>query len=80
MPFRCMRGGGSLHAFLAMELYKRVLSTRNITQSLRVRIYKIIIIRPMERDLMMCKTKIMRKICGLRYENDNWGKVKCMIN
>jgi len=76
MPFRCMRNGGSLHAFLAMELHKRVLSTRNITHSLRLRIYKTII-RPMERDLMMCKRKILRKMYGPRYENGYWGKVKC---
>jgi hypothetical protein len=48
---------------------KRVHSARYITHSLRVGIYKTII-RPMERDLMMCKRKILRKIYGPRYEND----------
>jgi len=71
-----MRNGGWLHTFLAKELCKRVLSTRNITHSLRVRIHKTII-RQMERDLMMCKRKTLRKIYGPRYKNDYWGKVKC---
>jgi len=75
MAFRCMRRGW-LHTFLAKALYKKVLTARNITHSLRVRIYETII-RPMERDLIMRKRKALRKIYGPRNKNDYWGKVKC---
>jgi hypothetical protein len=46
-----MGSGGSLHAFLAIELYRRVLRTRYKTHSLREPLYKTII-RSMERPLM----------------------------
>jgi hypothetical protein len=66
MLFRRMRIGGLLHAFLVMELYKRMLSTRCVTHSFRVRIYKTLV-RPMEKGLIMCKKENPAKNVGPDY-------------